>query len=96
MDVNVARIKFYNDFDGSLSHIVCYLHNNKLFDIEIFDFYCWLIDITPTLEEYSKNFENWDDLTEDLNSLGFDFTKKCQDYINSQFSESEIMEFVYN
>lgn len=94
--LSVERIKFGNDTDGSISHIVCYLQNNNLFDIEIFDFYYWLIENTPNLREYSNKFETWDELTKDLKSLSFDFLGKCEEYINNEFTENEIKCFIYN
>lgn len=94
MGVIVKNINFIYD-DSGISHITCDLENNKFFDIELYDFYYWLIKKDKKLNDYSSNFDDWTTLTEDLFSLSFDFLSNCQLYINSEFTETEINEFTY-
>ena len=45
---------------------------------------------------YSKKFENWDELTQDLISLGFPLSDYLELYINTQFTSDDIIEFTYS
>jgi hypothetical protein len=93
--MKVTTVEFKYDSDG-LEFITCHLNNNKKFDIEPYDYYFWLIENVDNFKKYSDKFESWTDLTDDLKSLQFDFNQYCEKYINSEFSTTEISEFVYN
>jgi hypothetical protein len=95
MDVKVNRIEFKYDL-GDVSYMVCHLANNCKFDIEPYDFYHWLIENVDSLKNYSDKFHTWSELTEDLKSLEFDFILYSENYINSEFSDSDISMFCYN
>jgi len=92
--VNVKTTSLVYDNLG-IESIKCDLGKNRFFDIEICEFYFYLIEKDKNLYEYSKKFSNWDDFTNDLISLEFPFEVYCQKYINTQFTNSEIEEFTY-
>ncbi len=92
--VKVKKATLIYDNIG-IDAITCDLGNNRFFDIEISEFYFTLLDTDKNLLSYSKKFENWDELTNDLLTLGFPFEYYCEEYINTQFTDSEIEEFTY-
>lgn len=92
--VKVKRATLVYDNLG-LESIKCDLGNNRFFDIEITEFFFTLVDTDQNLESYSKRFSTWDELTNDLLTLGFPFEHYCEKYINTQFTDSEIEEFTY-
>jgi hypothetical protein len=93
--MKIENFKFVYDDDG-LSHITCYLGNNNFFDIEHFDFVCFLCDNYKNLKSYTDKFETLEDVIHDLDSLGFDFKEACEKYILTQFTEEQIQEFTYS
>jgi hypothetical protein len=93
--VSVTSYKFIYDNLG-LEHIKCCLNNNKFFDIEIDDFFFYLLDLDKNLKLYSNKFNNWDELVCDLSTLGYPFETYFESYINTQFSEEELVEFTYS
>jgi hypothetical protein len=95
MDFKIKKLNFVYELDNHISHIVCYLNIGKKFDIEIYDFYYWLIENNEPLSNYVEKFQNWEEVTNDLKSLSFDFVINCENYINSQFKDDEILEFIY-
>lgn len=95
MSVNVKNINLVYEGDD-ISHIVCRLSDNTFFDVEIYDFYYWLTEIDRELNTYSLKFDNWTLLTEDLYSLSYDFSSKCESYITTLFTPEEIVEFTYS
>jgi hypothetical protein len=94
MEFKVKRIEFGYE-ENVLTHIICEVKSFGLFDIEICDFYCYMSEKDTELKNYSSMFETWDELTNDLVSLEFDFVKNCEDYINNQFSDEEVEDFCY-
>ena len=92
--VKVKNVKPVYDNLG-LESFKCSLGNNKLFDIEICDFYHFLVSKDQNLLKYSEKFQNWDELTQDLISLGFPIDKYLELYINTQFTPDDIIEFTY-
>jgi hypothetical protein len=95
MSILVNKITFNYEADDEISHISCILNTGYNFDIEISEFYFWVCDRNIELNNYTKKFINWTEVTNDLISLSFDFLSHCQLYINSEFSENEINEFSY-
>ena len=93
--VKVKNIKPIYDNLG-LESFKCTIGNNQLFDIEICDFFHFLVEKDKNLMEYSKKFENWDELTQDLISLGFPLPDYLELYINTQFTSDDIIEFTYS
>lgn len=93
--VKVKSFKLIYDNLG-LDYIKCQLNNNKLFDIQIDDFFYFLLEKDKNLEEYSKKFITWDEFTNDLISLEFPFIMYFENYINSQFTVEELIEFTYS
>lgn len=93
--VKVKSFKLIYDNLG-LDYIKCQLNNNKLFDIQIDDFFYFLLEKDKNLEEYSKKFITWDEFTNDLISLEFPFIIYFESYINSQFTVEELIEFTYS
>lgn len=92
--VKVKKITLVYDNLG-VESIKCVLGENLFFDIEITEFFYTLIDKDPNLHSYSKKFSTWDELTNDLLTLEFPFEYYCEEYINTQFTDSEIEEFTY-
>jgi hypothetical protein len=93
--VKVKNVKLIYDNQG-LDSFKCSLGNNQLFDIEICDFYYFLVDNDQNLLKYSEKFQNWDELTQDLLGLGFPLTTYLESYINTQFTSDDIIEFTYS
>lgn len=93
--VTVKSFSLIYDNEG-LESFKCSLGKNQLFDIEICDFYHFLVSKDKNLLSYSEKFQNWDELTQDLISLGFPLNSFLESYINSQFTEDDIIEFTYS
>lgn len=93
--VKVNSFKIIYDNLG-VDYIKCNLSNNKFFDIQIDDFYFFLMEKDDNLNSYSKKFQTWDELTNDLITLGYPFVIYFESYINSQFTEEELFEFTYS
>ena len=74
----------------------CLLVDKQLFDVEICTFYQFLTNKDNNLLKYSEKFQNWDELTQDLISLEFPLTNRLESYINTQFTEDDIIEFTYS
>jgi hypothetical protein len=74
----------------------CLLVDKQLFDVEICNFYHFLVNKDNNLLKYSEKFKNWDELTQDLISLGFPIDEHLETYINTQFTEDDIIEFTYS
>ena len=93
--MQIKKLQFIYDNDG-LSHITCLLNNKKFFDIDYFDFICFLCDNDDNLKKYFDKFETLEGLIDDLRSLEFDFKSSCERYINKQFTKEELEEFTYS
>jgi hypothetical protein len=93
--MKIKTITFKYDSDG-LSHITCELKNNKFFDIEHHDLMRVICENDNNLNNYQKQFETFEEVIDDLMTLGFDFKQQCELYIDNQFTESEINEFTYS
>jgi hypothetical protein len=93
--VTVKSFSLIYDNKG-LESFKCLLVDGQLFDVEICTFYQFLINKDKNLLKYSKKFQNWDELTQDLISLEFPLTNRLESYINTQFTEDDIIEFTYS
>jgi len=92
--VKINSIEFVYEKE-EISHITCHLNNKKLFDVELDDFFFYLLECDDNLNQYSKNFETWESFINDLKTLSYDFKDSCENYINSQFTHTELEEFTY-
>jgi hypothetical protein len=92
--ISVISYKFIYDNLG-LDHIKCTLSNNRFFDIELDDFFFYLLDYDKNLSNYSKKFNSWDELVNDLTTLQYPFEVFFGKYINTQFTKEELLEFTY-
>lgn len=92
--VKINSIEFVYEKE-EISHITCHLNNKKLFDVELDDFFFHLLDNDENLKSYSKNFDTWDYLIKDLNTLSYNFKDSCEKYITSQFTHTQLEEFTY-
>lgn len=95
MEIKIKSFVFSSDDNTFLTHIVCNLNQGQKFDVEICDYYLWLITNNQNLERYVGKFETWDDVTDDLLSLEFDFKSSIEEYLTTQFSHDDISIFSY-
>ncbi len=95
MEIKIKSFVFSSDDNTFLTHIVCNLNQRRKFDVEICDYYFWLVNNNQPLEHYVSKFETWDDVTEDLLSLEFDFKSSIEEYLSEQFSYDDISIFSY-
>ena len=93
--VTVKSFSFKYDNVG-LESFKCLLGDKQLFNVEICTFYQFLTNKDNNLLKYSEKFQNWDELTQDLISLEFPLTNRLESYINTQFTEDDIIEFTYS
>jgi hypothetical protein len=93
--VEIKSFKFIWE-NSEIDGIKCDFGNHQYFDIEIADFYFFLIDTDDNLFKYSEKFKTWTELTENLIELGFPFKESCEKYIVTQFTEDDIIEFTYS
>jgi len=93
--VTVKSFSLIYDNKG-LESFKCLLVDGQLFYVEICTFYQFLINKDNNLLKYSEKFQNWDELTQDLISLEFPLTNRLESYINTQFTEDDIIEFTYS
>ena len=91
--VKSFSLKYYNE---GLESFKCLLGDKQLFNVEICTFYQFLTNKDNNLLKYSEKFQNWDELTQDLISLEFPLTNRLESYINTQFTEDDIIEFTYS
>ena len=93
--VKVKSFSLKYDNEG-LESFKCLLGDKQLFNVEICTFYQFLTNKDNNLLKYSEKFQNWDELTQDLISLEFPLTNRLESYINTQFTEDDIIEFTYS
>ena len=68
------------------------LDNNRTMEIPMWSFYMYMSDLDENLAYYGGNFPEWEQLTEDLISLGYDFKANLEMYLQ-QFNDKQIHEF---
>ena len=77
--------------DGE-SYFECELSGNRKMQIAMWSFYEFAITTDENLETHSLRFNEWEELTEELLELGYDFEPVLNNYIQ-QFSDEDIDEF---
>jgi len=93
--VTVKSFSLKYDNEG-LESFKCLLGDKQLFNVEICDYYYFLVNKDNSLLKYSEKFKSWEELTQDLISLEFPMTNHLETYINTQFTEDDIIEFTYS
>ena len=84
-----AIIKFNEE-----SYFKCLLNNKKNFEISFWSFYEFVGNTDEELKRFSLTFDSWEDLTDELVSLGYDFDNKLNEYLQ-QFTDDEIVDFSF-
>lgn len=94
--MNSYKVKSFNLVNKAkyASYFECVLDNEMIFDIDLYSFYEYTITNDVDLAVYAGKFHDWETLSNDLLSLGFNFIEKLNNYIQI-FSNSEISEFFY-
>jgi len=82
----------FTDYEESTFLIV--LDNDRNMHISMWSFYLFMSDIDENLSYYCGKFPEWEKVTEDLISLGYDFKTNLEKYLD-QFSDSQIEEFSF-
>lgn len=95
MGIKINNIEFISDI-SEIIYLTCHLNDSSKFDIELYDFYHWLIDNVANFKTYSDKFQSWSELTNDLITLEFDFLSHCKMFIESEFEDEDISMFSYN
>ena len=92
--MNTMKVKNYqtNFTENEESTFILYLDNNKVMEVAMWSFYLYMSDLDDNLFVYGGIFPGWEELTEDLLELGYDFLTALNTYIQ-QFDEEQILEF---
>lgn len=95
--MNLRTIKNFefNFTEYEESTFILTLDNNSSMEIPMWSFYMYMSDLDKNLSYYGNKYPEWEKLTEDLISLGYDFKKNLDLYIQ-QFSDEQMEEFTFS
>jgi hypothetical protein len=85
----------FNFTEYEESTFILTLDNNSSMEIPMWSFYMYMSDLDKNLSYYGNKYPEWEKLTEDLISLGYDFKKNLDLYIQ-QFSDEQMEEFTFS
>jgi len=76
------------------SHFECYLDGDWKMQIAMWSFYDYMSSMDKNLEVHGLNFGSWEEFTEELLELEYNFLEKLNVYIQ-QFDEEQMKEYVF-
>jgi hypothetical protein len=76
----------FNFTEYEESTFIVTLDNNRYMEIPMWSFYLYMSDLDEKLSYYGGKFPEWEKLTEDLISLGYDFKENLNIYLQ-QFTD---------
>jgi hypothetical protein len=85
----------FNFTEYEESTFILTLDNNSSMEIPMWSFYMYMSDLDKNLSYYGYKYPEWEKLTEDLISLGYDFKKNLGLYIQ-QFSDEQMEDFTFS
>jgi hypothetical protein len=85
----------FNFTEYEESTFILTLDNNSSMEIPMWSFYMYMSDLDKNLSYYGNKYPEWEKLTEDLISLGYDFKKNLGLYIQ-QFSDEQMEDFTFS
>lgn len=89
MMVNKVEFKLTDNED---SYFIVTLKTSRIMEVPMWSFFNFVSDYDEKLAYYGGNFPEWEELTKDLVSLGYDFKSNMDKYI-AQFTEEQIEDF---
>jgi len=84
----------FNFLEYDESSFILTLDNNRLMEIPMWSFYFYVSEFDKNLSYYGNKYPEWEKLTEDLISLGYDFKENLNLYIQ-QFDDEQMEEFSF-
>jgi|688.fasta_scaffold165783_4 hypothetical protein len=93
-NLKVTKFK-YKRSNKQESTFIVLLNIGKKMEIPIWSFFEFVNNRDLNLAKYSERFDEWEELTEDLISMGYNFEEKLTEYV-IQFTEEEINEFSFS
>ena len=70
------------------------LDNNRRMEVPMWSFYIYMSAFDENLTYYGGKFPEWEELTEDLISLNYDFKTNLEIYLQ-QFTDEQIKDFSF-